>query len=108
MNDATRNELMEKAIQAATDAGACCPKSVAAILEPHLYVEQSMAGPVVCCSTKDGVFSLLAAIAQLRHDPTIKGLFKAGAGLDYRHLTMPHFIAIREHNPELVGLAPRR
>jgi len=108
MNDATSNEVMEKAIQAATDAGACCPKAVAAILEPHLYLELSMAGPVVLCSTKDGVFSLPAAVAKLREDPTIKGLFQPGAGLDYRHLAMPHFMAIREPNPELVGLAPRR
>ncbi len=107
MNDLTRNEIMEKAIQAATDAGACCPKSVAAILEPHLYVEQSMAGPVVVCSTASGSLSLPAAIAQLRQDPTIKGLFQPGAGLDYRHLAMPHFVAIREHNPELVGLKPK-
>ena len=108
MNDPTRNEVMEKAIQAATDAGACCPTSVAAILEPHLYVEQPMAGPAVCCNTKDGVLSLPAAIAQLRQDPTIKGLFEPGAGLDYRHLSMPYFMAIRKHNPELVGLGPIR
>ncbi len=34
MNDPTNNDVMEKAIQAAKDAGACCPESVAEILAP--------------------------------------------------------------------------
>jgi hypothetical protein len=49
-----------------------------------------------------------AAIAELRQNPTIKGLFDHGAGLDVPKLTTPHYRAIRQKNPELFGLRPKR
>ena len=105
MNDPTNNDVMEQVIQAAKDAGACCPESVAEILAPHLHVEQTMAGPTVFCHAENGPISLATAVAELRRNPTIKGLFEHGAGLDLRKLTTPHFRAIRKRNPELLGLA---
>jgi hypothetical protein len=104
VNDPTSNDVMEKATQAAKDAGACCPEAVAEILAPHLYVEQTMAGPTVFCHTEGGSLPLTAAVTELRRNPTIKGLFEHGAGLDLRHLATPHFRAIRKRNPELLGL----
>ena len=105
MSDPTSNDVVEKAIQAAKDAGACCPESVAEILAPSLSVEQTMAGPTVFCNSENGTVPLATAIAELRRNPTIKGLFESGAGLDLRKLTTPHFRAIRKRNPELLGLA---
>jgi len=105
MNDPTPNDVMEQTIQAAKDAGACCPESVAEILVPNLHVEQTMAGPTVFCHAENGPIPLATAIAELRRNPTIKGLFERGAGLDLRKLTTPHFRAIRKRNPELLGLA---
>ena len=105
MNDPTTNDVMEQAIQAAKDAGACCPEAVAEILASHLCVEQTMAGPTVFCHSESGAIPLATAIAELRQNPTIKGLFERGAGLDLRHLATPHFRAIRKRNPELLGLA---
>jgi hypothetical protein len=105
MNDPTSNIVMEQSLQAAKDAGACCPEAVAEILAPNLHIEQTMAGPVVFCNTENGVVPLATAIAKLRQNPTIKGLFERGAGLDLHHLTTPHFRAIRRYNPELFGLA---
>jgi len=106
MNDpTTNNNVMEKAVQAAKDAGACCPEAVAEILAPRLCVEQTMAGPTVFCHSESGAIPLATAVAELRQNPTIKGLFDRGAGLDLRHLATPHFRAIRKRNPELLGLA---
>jgi hypothetical protein len=105
MNDPTSNDVMEKAIQAAKDVGACCPEAIAEILAPHLYVEQTMAGPTVFCNTESGVLPLPAAVAKLGQNPTIKGLFERGAGLDLCKLTTPHYRAVRKRNPELLGLA---
>jgi len=105
MSDPTSNDVMEKAIQAAKDAGACCPESIAEILAPHLRVEQTMAGPTVFCHSESGASPLATAVAELRRNPTTKGLFVRGAGLDLHHLTTPIFRAIRKRNPELLGLA---
>ena len=105
MNDPTPNDVMEQTIQAAKDAGACCPESVAEIIATSLSVEQTMAGPTVFCNSENGPVPLATAIAELRRNPTIKGLFEHGAGLDLRKLTTPHFRAIRKRNPELLGLA---
>jgi hypothetical protein len=105
MNDHASNIVTEQAIQAAKDAGACCPESIAEILAPNLYVEQTMAGPTVFCHTEGGSLPLTAAVSELRRNPTIKRLFEHGAGLDLRHLATPHFRAIRKRNPELLGLA---
>ena len=47
------------------------------------------------------------AVAELRQNPIIKGLFESGGGLDLRRLTTPQYRAIRKANPELLGLARR-
>ena len=108
MNDPTSPDVMEKAVQAARDSGACCPESIAEILRPSLYVEQTQAGPTVMCNLQGRAVPVPAAIAELRQNPTIKGLFDRGAGLDVPKLTTLHYRAIREKNPELIGLRPKR
>jgi len=107
MNDPNSPDVMEKAIQAARDGGACCPEAVAEILRPNLYVEQTQAGPAVFCSSDGRLVPLSAAVAELRDNPTIKGLFESGGGLDLRRLTTLHYRAIRKQNPELLGLRRR-
>ena len=108
MNDPTSPDVMEKAVQAAKDSGACCPESIAEILRPSLYVEQTQAGATVMCNLQGRTVPVPAAIAELRQNPTIKGLFDRGAGLDLPKLTTLHYRAIREKNPELIGLRPKR
>jgi hypothetical protein len=108
MNDPISPDVMEKAVQAATDAGACCPAAIAEILRPNLYVEPTQAGSTVLCNLQGRAVPLPAAIAELRQNPTIKGLFEHGAGLDVRKLTTLHYRAIRTANPELIGLRPKR
>ena len=108
MNDPTSPDVMETAVQAAKDSEACCPESIAEILRPSLYVEPTQAGPTVMCNLQGRAVPVSAAIAELRQNPTIKGLFERGAGLDLRKLTTPHYRAIRDKNPELLGLRPKR
>ena len=108
MNDPTSPDVMEKAVQAAKDSGACCPDSIAEILRPSLYVEPTQAGLTVMCNLQGRAVPMLAAIAELRQNPTIKGLFDRGAGLDLPKLATLHYRAIREKNPELIGLRPKR
>ena len=79
MNNPTSPDVMEQAVQAAKDFGACCPKSIAEILRPSLYVEQTQAGPTVMCNLQGRAVPVPAAIAELRQNPTIKGLFDRGA-----------------------------
>lgn len=107
MNDPTSPDVMEKAVQAARDGGACCPEAVAEMLRPNLYVEQTEAGPTVFCNEAGRTLPLSAAVAELRQNPIIKGLFESGEGLDLPRLTTPQYRAIRKANPELLGLKRR-
>jgi hypothetical protein len=108
MNDPISPDVMEKVVQTARDAKACCPESIAEILRPSLYIEHTQAGPTVLCNLQGRAVPVPAAIAELRQNPTIKGLFDRGAGLDLPKLATLHYRAIREKNPELIGLRPKR
>jgi hypothetical protein len=108
VNDPISPDVVETAVQAAKDSGACCPDCIAEILRPSLYIEQTQAGPTVMCNLQGRAIPVPAAIAELRQNPTIKGLFERGAGLDLRKLATLHYRAIREKNPELIGLRPKR
>jgi len=107
MNGSINPDVMETAIQAAKDAGACCPGSIAEILRPSLYVEQTQAGPTVLCNLEGRAVPLPAAIAELGRHEALKPLFVPGK-LDVPKLTTHQYRAIRAANPELIGLRPNR
>ena len=104
MNDPTNNDVMEQTIQAAKDAGRVVQKPSLKFLRPASQSSRRWPGRQSFATRKTVPIPLATAIAELRRNPTIKGLFERARAWTCA-ATTPHFRAIRKRNPELLGLA---
>jgi len=100
-------DVMQKATEAAKKVGAAYPEAVAEYLMDRLTVVDTMAGPQVVVRSGLECESLDGVMARMQVTENVGALFHAGK-LDVRNLDHDLFLAIRKHNPELLGLRPNR
>ena len=98
---------MEKATEAARNAGAVCPEGVAEYLKDNLIVEDSVSGPQVFVRNGLEVEPLNSVFARMQVTEGVACLFHGGA-VDVRKIDHNLYRAIRKHKPELIGLRPNR
>ncbi|MEN6407193.1 MAG: hypothetical protein ABFC77_12060 [Thermoguttaceae bacterium] len=101
------NNVFEKTVEAAKQAGATYPKAVAELIRDKLSVENSLAGQQVFVRNGLCRESLGVAIDRLKQSEKAKPLFGDGK-VNVRLLDVGEYIAIRKHNPELFGLRKKR
>jgi hypothetical protein len=104
MNDVS---VFDKVVAAAKDAGSQFPESVAQFLMDDLSVMDSLAGPQVFVWNGKEREPLSVTMARLKESKDIGPLFTDGK-LDKRNMSYDAFRAVRQHNPELVGLRKKR
>jgi len=100
----SQDPLMDAAVKAARDGGACCPKTVAEILSDRLYSEQHGLTTCVYAHFQGETLPIDAAVAKMRETPRLGRLFSPSGKFDFDQMTHPEYLAIRKTNPELFGL----
>ena len=100
----SQEPLMEEAVKAAREGGACLPQAVAEILRDRLYSEQRGAKTYVYANSPEGTIPIEAAVTKLRETPRLARLFSPEGKLDLKEMPQGEYIAIRRANPELFGL----
>ena len=100
----SQDPLMEEAVKAAREGGACLPAAVAEILHDRLYSEQRGAKTYVYANSPEGTIPIEIAVAKLRETPRLARLFSPEGKLDLKEMPQGEYIAIRKTNPELFGL----
>ena len=103
-----QDSLVDAALKAARDAGACCPQSVAEILRDRLYGEQRGLATQVYAYFDGETLPIDAAVAKMAATPRLGRIFSQDKTFDYKQMTQPEYRAIRRVNPELFGLGPIR
>lgn len=101
-----QDPLMDAALKAAQDAGACCPASVAEILRDRLHGEQRGITTHVYAHFDGETLPVDAAVAKMAATPRLGRIFSQDKSFDLHEMTQPEYRAIRRVNPELFGLAP--
>ena len=101
----SQDPLMEAAVKAARDAGACCPKAVAEILRDRLHGEQRGLTTCVYAHYDGETLPIDAAVAKMQATPRLGRIFSPHKKFDIKEMTQPEYRAIRKVNPELFGLA---
>ena len=99
-----QDPLMEAAVKAARENGACLPAAVAEILRDRLYSEQRGAKTYVYANSPEGTIPIEAVVTKLRETPRLARLFSPEGKLDLKEMPQGEYIAIRRANPELFGL----
>jgi hypothetical protein len=100
----SQDPLMDAAMKAARNAGACCPKAVAEILRDRLYSEQRGLTTSVYAHFQGETLTIDAAVAKMRETPRLGRLFSPDGKFDFGEMTQPEYRAIRRVQPELLGL----
>jgi len=99
-------DVFQKATEAARSAGAAYPEIIAEVILPRLSVVESLGGPQVMARNGLECEPLNIAMLRLKQSEDVGPLFDAKLNVK----TMDHdlFLAVRRHNPELLGLRKNR
>jgi hypothetical protein len=100
-------DVFQKATEAARNAGSPFPESVAEFLRDKLSLEDSLPGPTVMVRNGMERESLEVTMSRLKESKNIGPLFTDGK-LDVKTMGHDVFLAVRRHNPELLGLGRKR
>ena len=94
----SQDPLMEAAVKAARDAGACCPKAVAEILRDRLHGEQRGLTTCVYAYYEGETLPIDAAVAKMAATPRLGRIFSQDKTFGYKELTHPEFCATLRAN----------
>ena len=99
-------DVFQKATEAARNAGAAYPEIVAEYILPRLSVVESLGGPQVMARNGLEPETLSVTMQRLKESENVGPLFDAKLNVK----TMDHelYLAVRKHNPELLGLRSKR
>jgi hypothetical protein len=100
-------DVTAKATEVARKAGAIYPEAIAEYIRNDLAVVDSAAGPQVVFRNGIGYEPLDFVMSRLKITENVGALFHGGK-LDIKNLSHDLYRAIRQHNPELIGLRHKR